>query len=207
MNTDQHETDLTTLRQRLRDQKRANFCLFAVAMVIGLAHLKEIGNERTVVIPPTIDKTFWVTRDRVSSAYLEQMASYSAYLILDVTANNVDWKRDVVLQYVAPEASGLLRTRQEVEADRLKKINAATFFTVQQFFNDEASMSTVMKGRLVTIVNGSRVDTDGEPKAYIAGFQYSGGRIQLQTFKEVPYDSTGNNNAELLADRSSNRRG
>ncbi|MDY7574437.1 type IV conjugative transfer system protein TraE [Actimicrobium sp. CCI2.3] len=179
--------------------------MLALCIVSALLFLRLAGNEKIIVVPPTIDKTFWVGKDRVSASYLEQMGAYTASLILDVTANNIDWKRDVLLQYVTPETTSALRTRQDIEADRLKKINAATFFAVQQFFTSEDTLSVVIKGRLVTIINGSRVETDGEGRAYLVAFQYSGNRIQLHTFKEIPYENPGTNHAALLADRGSLR--
>src|SRR2546425_156516 len=69
-----------------------------------------------------------------------------------------------------------------------------------QFLTNEDTMSVVMKGRLVTVINGSRVETGGEGRAYLATFQYSGNKIQLQTFKEIPYETSGTNHAALLSD-------
>jgi conjugal transfer pilus assembly protein TraE len=202
MNVNQHEQDLKGLRERLGEQRKVIYGLLALCIIGGLLFLKQIGNEKTIFVPPTVDKTFWVSKDRVSASYLEQMGAYSASLILDVTPGNIDWKRDVLLQYVTPETTGALRTRQEMEADRLKKINAATFFAAQQFFTNEDTMSVVMKGRLVTVINGSRIETGGEGRAYLATFQYSGNKIQLQTFREIPYETSGTNHAALLSDRS-----
>ena len=97
--------------------------ILALVVILNL-----LGTVRTVVVPPSINKTFWVTRDQASNEYLEQMGSFIAWLVLDVTPASIDWKKDILLGYVEPDQYGPLKTRQEVEAERLKRINAATVF-------------------------------------------------------------------------------
>lgn len=128
-----------------------------------------------------------VTRDQASHEYLEQMGSFIAWLILDVTPASIDWKKDVLLGYVDPEQYGPLKTRQEVEAERLKRINATTVFAPQQLVPSEAAQSVVIRGRLRTLVNG--FETANELKAYLIEFSYAGARMHLKAFKEVPYAS------------------
>ena len=139
---------------------------------------------RTVVVPPSLNKTFWVTRDQASNEYLEQMGSFIAWLVLDVTPASIDWKKDILLGYVEPDQYGPLKTRQEVEAERLKRINAATVFAPQQLVPSEEGQSVVIRGRLRTLVNG--FETANDLKAYRVEFSYAGARMHLKSFKEVP---------------------
>jgi len=140
---------------------------------------------RTVVVPPSLNKTFWVTRDQASNEYLEQMGSFIAWLVLDVTPASIDWKKDILLGYVEPDQYGPLRTRQEVEAERLKRINAATVFAPQQLVPSEEGQSIVIRGRLRTLVNG--FETANDLKAYRVEFSYAGARMHLKSFKEIPH--------------------
>ena len=88
------------------------------------------------------------------------------------------------LVHFEPEQHGELKTRQELEAARLKRINASTFFMPQQLVPSEDAQSVVVRGRLRTMVNG--LETSNDLKAYQVDFGYSGGRMHLKTFKEVP---------------------
>jgi len=146
--------------------------------------LNLVGTERTIVVPPSVEKTFWVQKDKASAAYLEQMGSFVAWLILDVSPASIDWKKDMLLSYVPPDEYGAMKTRQEVEAQRLKEMNGSTFFLPQQLVPNEDTQSVVVRGRLRTQVNGTETSTDA--KAYLVVFQYAGGRMQLKTFKEIP---------------------
>ena len=176
-------SDLKEMRQRNRGLALAGGGLI-VALLTSLVIIANlIGTERTIVVPPTIDKTFWVTKDRASKEYLEQMASFIAWLILDVTPATIDWKKDILLNYAAPEQHGALKSRQEVEAERLKRINASTFFLPQQLVANDQDQTVAVRGRLRTQVNGQETATD--TKAYLAEFQYAGGRVHLKAFKEI----------------------
>jgi conjugal transfer pilus assembly protein TraE len=177
--------DLRDLRKRNRGLGLAIGAL-AVGQVLSLVlALNLMGTARTVVVPPSMNKTFWITRDRASGEYLEQMASFLAWLVLDVTPLSIDWKKDMLLGYVAPELHGVLKSQQEVEAERLKRVNAATQFAPQQLVASEDTQSVVVRGRLRTLVNG--LETANELKAYLIEFDYAGARTHLKTFKEIPY--------------------
>lgn len=187
--------DFPRLSADLKDLHRRNAVLgvaagaMAAALVLALAViLCLLGAQRTVVVPPAIDRAFWVTRDHASGSYLEQMAAFVAWLVLDVTPSSIDWKKDVLLGYVEPDQHGALKTRQELEAARLKRINASTAFEPQELRPSEANQSVVVRGRLRTLVNGQ--ETSNDSRAYLVEFRYAGGRIQLKTFKEIGHEAS-----------------
>ena len=157
MDFERHQNDL-------RVQRKANRTLGAIVALLSLCQLLSlgviagmVGSERTIIVPPSIDKTFWVTRDKASTEYLEQMAGFMTWLVLDVSPSTIDWKRNVLLNYVAPDRHAAMKTQ-----------------------------SVLVIGRLRRQINGSDV---GEPetRAYQTQFEYTGGRVHVRTFKEVPY--------------------
>jgi conjugal transfer pilus assembly protein TraE len=183
--------DFERLNSDIKEMRRRNRSLGLTVGALAIGHvvaliviLNLIGTVRTVVVPPSIDKSFWVSRDRASSEYLEQMGSFIAWLVLDVTPSSIDWKKGVLLGYVEPGQYGALKTRQEVEAERLKRINASTLFMPQQLVASEDAQSVVVRGRLRTLVNG--FETGNDLKAYLVEFSFNGARMHLKTFKELP---------------------
>ena len=184
MDFERHQNDL-------RVQRKANRTLGAVLALLGTCQLISlvviasiVGSERTVIVPPNIDKSFWVSKDKASREYLEQMAGYVSWLMLDVTPTTVDWKRNVLLNWAAPDQHAELKTRMDLEADRLRSNNATTSFLIQQLAADETQQSVVVTGRLRRQINGTDV---GEPetRSYLAQFKYAGGRVHIQSFKEI----------------------
>lgn len=184
--------DFDRLNGDIKDMRRRNRGLalllgaLASSLVLALAIIASLlGTVRTVVVPPSLNKSFWVTNDRASSDYLEQMGGFIAWLVLDVTPSTIDWKKDILLGYVDPAQHGTLKLRQEVEAERLKRINAATAFAPQQLVSSEAAQTLLVRGRLRTLVNG--FETSNELKAYRIAFKHAGARMHVVAFREVPY--------------------
>ena len=183
--------DFERLNSDMKEMRRRNRSLGFTVGALAISHvvaliviLNLIGTVRTVIVPPSIDKSFWVSRDKASSEYLEQMGSFIAWLVLDVTPSSIDWKKGVLLGYVEPGQYGALKTRQEVEAERLKRINASTLFMPQQLVPSEDAQTVVVRGRLRTLVNG--FETGNDLKAYLVEFSFNGARMHLKTFKELP---------------------
>ena len=149
-----------------------------------------VGSDRTVIVPPNIDRTFWVTKEKASREYLEEMASYVAWLVLDVTPTTVDWKKNVLLNWVAPDQHAAMKTKMDIEAERLRSNNAATFFLGAA---TRCRRVQAVRGRHrppSRQINGADV-TDPETRSYLAQFQYVGGRVHIQSFKEIPYAQAG----------------
>jgi conjugal transfer pilus assembly protein TraE len=202
MNPTQANKDLKVLLATVRQQRLA---ILGLVVCLGLALVimfNMVGRERIVLTPPAIEKSFWVAKDRVSASYLEQMGGFMAYLTLDVSPSSIEWKKAMLLQYVAPDVYGALQTRQDLEADRLKRLNATTQFSVAQLIPDEDTLSVHLKGRLATFINGTR--TSDVEKEYVVGFDYTGNRIQLKRFEEFN-DGTRKTAADSVAAGGANR--
>lgn len=186
MDKDKYQEDLKGLRKMLRSQRLAMGGLIG-SLLIALAIIYEIlGAQRVIVTPPQVSQPFWVSGKYVDTSYLEQMGGYVAWLVLDVTPGTINWKKDALLSFVAPDEYGKLKIKQEVEAERLKKLNASTYFLLQQLEPDQSKQEVILTGRLRTYINGQ--ETSVEPKKYRAEFSYQGGRTHLKTFDEVKND-------------------
>lgn len=182
------QNDLRTLKRTVNKQSTA-ILIMAVGVVIGfLTILMQLGSERTHLVPPTIDKAFWIERDRASAEYYEQMAGYVTWLMLDVSPASIGWKRDALLAWVAPEHSGEIKTKMDLEAERLKANNASSSFELYQLNTDAKAQTVMVTGRLRRQINGVDVG-DPAPRSYLAQFAFRGGRVQLQTYTEVPNGS------------------
>ena len=183
MNPNTLMQDLKQMRSTVRLQGAALALMGACLLSSLVLMFNMVGRDRVVVTPPSIDKTFWVSKDRLSSSYLEQMGSFIAYLTLDVSPQSIDWKKAMLLQYVSPDVYGVLQTRQDLEADRLRRLNATTQFSVAQLLPNEEGMNVTLKGRLATFINGAR--TSDIDKEYVAEFEFKGNRVQIRNFKEI----------------------
>src|SRR5450830_1763773 len=177
------QDDLATLRRRVADQRLVIGALLCCLLLVLLALWRVVGTERIVLVPPHVAKTFSVQDGRASNEYLMQMGGFAAWLILDVTPQSIELKKQTLLRWCEPENAGEIKARQDVEASRLKKLNASTYFQLDQLVPDEESQAVVLNGRLRTQINGA--DTSNNIKSYRVQFVFRGGRIHLGQFKEV----------------------
>ena len=123
-----------------------------VNVVLAFLTVRLSDRERVVLVPPTINKTFWVESERVSAEYLQQMAYFLMQLTLDVTPHSVDHQASVLMQYAAPASFGELRTAMAATADRLKRDGASTVFSARDLVVDEATQRVGVRGQLTTYV-------------------------------------------------------
>jgi conjugal transfer pilus assembly protein TraE len=155
----------------------ANVALAALAMQM-------VGRERVVVVPPSINKTFWVESERVSAEYLEQMAYFLLQLTLNVTPQSIDHQSRMLLQYAAPAAYGELRSALTTAAERVKRDGASTVFSAQDLAVDANAQRVGVRGLLTTFISDRRVSEVS--KGYVIELQYAGGRIYLKALRETP---------------------
>lgn len=136
---------------------------------------------RVIIIPPEIQKSFWVDHHTVSPEYLEQMSTFIAHQILDVTASSAQRQREIVLSYVAPELYNPLKKRLKAEEDFLRKDQVSTSFKTTNITVDPENLTVELIGEMNHYVASQRIKHEAE--TYILTFIYKGQRLQLKSFK------------------------
>ncbi len=191
--------DLDTANRALGAQNLVICGLIALSLVLALTAFALVGRERVIVVPPTVSKSFWVDKEKVSADYLDQMALFLVQLMLNVTPRSVDYQARTLLGYTAPEAYAELKTAMTVAAERLKRDNAVTLFSPVAMQIDEPGMRVAINGTLATYIADRRV-TDVN-KSYLVEFRYSGGKLYLAAFKETPTNDPFNTKTAADAPR------
>lgn len=183
MNLDRFKDGIASTRRATRFL----VVLLGFAMLTNLAlalfAIRMTGHERILIVPPSIHKSFWVSAERVSPEYLEQMGYFLMQLTLNVTPQSIDHQSRVLLGYAAPESHGELRSALATTAQRLKRDGAATVFSAQDLTVDERGMRVGIRGQLTTYISDRRVAE--VIKGYVIEFRYSAGRLQLKAFRET----------------------
>lgn len=145
-----------------------------------------MGATRTVVTPPKIEKSFWITDNTASGEYIDQMAQWVSYLTLDVTPDNVQYKSDLLLKLAHPDYHGALQQKLRVNAEKIRRDNAATSFDIRTVRAAPDALAAVLTGQLKVLINGTPVKN--EIRYYLARFDLDGGKAQLIQFKQVKND-------------------
>lgn len=166
--------------------------LVVVILVGTIVVLRLIGNEKTVLTPPDIKRTYWVSGDAVSKEYLEDMAYWYAGLALNITPAVSSYQNGLFLKYAAPSEFGRLQMEMGARAEFLKKNNTATQFSVRNITPDERTLRVALSGVLFTWASDKKA---GERQAtYVIGFKNMNGKLYVSEFKETseqnPFDTT-----------------
>lgn len=151
---------------------------------------------RTVVLPPSVEKSFWVEKDSVSATYLEQMAAYIAYLALQSSPATVDYQNKQLLEYVSPSSYGRIKQEMDYFADRLKKGSISQVFVPKAYEVNAARKTVLVQGGMTTYVNEKPVGQ--KDMSVVIGFEVVHGKLYVKSVKEVESAA----NAKSLDSRS-----
>lgn len=186
MTPDRHFVDLSQLRASLRRQQLITLAVSLLALLLAFAVL----NKRTTTIlePPSRARTIAIDGDRIDGAWLTEMGTYIAHLMLDTTPRSIEWQQAEILKWVHPSSYGELQQRMAVAAKRLAEANATTVFWPQQVAPDPDRQRVLLIGHVDTYVNGQAVTGSGRTVAYQASFESKGGRMLLKDWTETPTD-------------------
>lgn len=154
-----------------------------IVLVQILVTARLIGAEKTVLVPPEINRSFWVSGNAVSKEYLEEMAYWYAGLALNITPVVSDYQNNLFLKYAAPSEYGRLQAEMGARAEFLKKNNTATQFVVRSVTTDEKNRRVALSGTLFTWTSDKKA---GERNAvFMVGFKYMNGKLYVSDFKET----------------------
>lgn len=146
---------------------------------------------RTILVPPEINKTFWVDGHNIGPEWLEQMGSWVISQYATVSPHTIDYQNSVLLKLVHPSVNGDLAIRFKMGANRLKQENMSKIFMAREVRVSEKGRSVALIGTQITFIADKRVIGD-ETKAYLVVFDYDGSRTFIKELRETnpvrPFD-------------------
>ena len=169
--------------------------LVLLAIFNGSALWKLVGTEKTVLVPPEIHRSFWVSGASVSRDYLEEMAYWYAGMALNITPAVSDYQHNLFLKFAAPSEYGRLEAEMMARAAFLKKNNVATQFSVSGLTPDEPNLRVALSGTLYTWAGDKKVDQ--RPATYLVGFKFVNGKLNVSDFKETSEQNKFGNPASV----------
>lgn len=145
--------------------------------VVTLSLLLLSKRERVVIVPPTVEKSFWVDQRGVSATYLEQYGYFLAQLMLCKSSNSASSQRDVLLRHTDPSFLPILRRKLLEEENRLKRQSASYVYYPTSVVANRERNEVVIEGDRLFYVSDKRVSS--QPESYLLRFRYTGSRLLL----------------------------
>jgi len=121
-------------------------CLLFMTLTVFFLYSKKT----VVILPPKVDKEFWVSGDTLSSSYLEQVAYFIADRILSVSPHNVESSLSTIKPFFSTEPEDI-ESLNKVFVEIAKTIKENDYYQVfypLRFYVDKNRNKLVVDGIL-----------------------------------------------------------
>lgn len=144
-----------------------------------------IGREKIILVPPNIEKSFWVSASNASPEYLSEMTIFFASLRLNTTPNSASLQRENILRYTDPVYYNALKTQLVQEADRITDQHISMAFFPVNVKVDSKRFKAMIEGDLKSFVGDTALPV--KRVRYLVTYRYDAGRLLVKSFEEVKY--------------------
>ena len=169
-------------------------CTLLAVIANFLLVVKISSTTERIIMVPGITKDLAVEGSVVSQSYLEETALLFVSALLDLTADTISLKKNIILKYASAGSEQSLKSLQSYFADKEdehKKFGLSTFFAPKQMQVDSKNLQVVIEG-VLTSTFGKRGFEQNTLK-YLLSFDYIGGHLKLKEFTQVkPKTKEGN---------------
>jgi type IV conjugative transfer system protein TraE len=182
VNTEDRLRNISIIRQR-------NFfagCTLLAVIANFLLVAKIASTTERIIMVPGITKDLAVEGSIVSQSYLEETALLFASALLDLTADTIDAKKNIILKHASTRSEQSLKSLQSyfaLKEEEHKKFGLSTFFAPKQMQVDSKNLQVVIEG-LLTSTFGKR-GFEQKTLKYLLSFDYVGGHLKLKEFTQV----------------------
>lgn len=169
-------------------EKRNSYLMIAIGSIavnilFGIYINTISSNEKIYLVPPVIDKPFWISAKEVSPEYLIGMNLLFTDLLLNVTPSNAAMKHRLFLGYVDSRYYEKFKTELISQEERLKKEHMTISFQLTDPDVDAEKLTARVTGDLLYTVGETRLPI--KHITYEMKFTYHLGRLQVKSFEEV----------------------
>lgn len=142
-----------------------------------------VGRERIVVVPPEIQKSFWLTSNKVSPEYLSEMTLYLTSLSFNMTPSSAAMQHEILLRYVDPSYYPNLKSNLLEVEEKIKKEHITMTFFPRNISVDTKLMIGRVMGDLHYMVGD--IQMPSKQVTYQYEFSYNNGQLKIKSFPEV----------------------
>lgn len=152
-------------------------------LLLGVALLQASGKaEKTVVVPPDFQRSFWVSGEEASPDYLEQMGIYYSSLILNYNPANLEYQTQQFLKFADPVAYGELSGKFADDVGKATRNQLSSAWFPQQV--DIHGMTVELTG-VQTLFVGKNI-TEQKQRRYRLELDKDTQQPLVRSFQEIP---------------------
>lgn len=165
--------------------QRNIFAFFGLILLLSnllLAVFLFIKRERVVIVPPVVEKEFWVEGSCLSPSYLEQFGLFLSQLLLNKSPDSVALQNRILMRYVSPAYSPVFGKALDQEKEEMVQQKLSYLF-----FPSKVQIAPKLKQ---VVLEGERVVYLGENeflkelRRYILSFDFPNGTLLLKELRK-----------------------
>lgn len=164
--------------------KRAVLTLLVIMVVCNLFLTLTVAftrdRVRTIITPATIDQKMWVDDEKASKEYLQEMSTYFAQLMFNVSPMNIEARHSLLLSYISSEKYSAFEKELKLSENLIRQTNIATYFVPTHYGVDEKSMTVVLRGSFIA-TQGEKVMQRAQKELELK-FKFDGGKLLIDRF-------------------------
>jgi len=171
----------------IRDWKTAlaeNFFLRSLCLLLALGLILNASlfkrKERIIVVPPEINKQFWVESNRVSPEYLEQMGVFFAILGGNLSPSNAAYSVKFLSNYIPSDVYGDVRTELASQASYIVKHNITQAFFPSAINVIDGENRVLVEGNTIRNIGTTRISQ--EKMVFNVKFQMKDFKLMIEEF-------------------------
>jgi conjugal transfer pilus assembly protein TraE len=177
-------SDFERLAKEVRFQVLIIFSLLFIVFLEGILLYMAARDKVVVVIPPKVDKEFWVSGKNISYAYIEQVAVYLADSLLSVSPPTVDQSISRIMPFLTTDPAQVKEIRDSFAgyAKAVKDNDWYQVFYPMKIMVDEQRQRIDVYGMLRKMTGNIYV---GQESNKVISFNYEvrGGRLIITGVK------------------------
>lgn len=150
---------------------------------------------QSILTPPEIRRSMTVSNMAFSKEYLEEMAPYAAFLLLNATPQTIEYQNNLLLKMTDPEYKDALEKELKLNALWMKRNNVSTYFTSVNAAADTSDNTVTLKGRFEAKKNNLIVDS--RERSLLVSFRNNNGTLSILSIKEIKSKTSNPNNQEV----------
>lgn len=117
-------------------------------LLLGIGLIVSVTNTKVIVVPPSMDKSFSVTENRISSSGLEQYAKYFSHLYFDISPETIDKQYYYFVENVSPKYQMDVKKQLNERITKIKELKLTSRLEVKDIFTDEHKQEANVRGKL-----------------------------------------------------------
>jgi conjugal transfer pilus assembly protein TraE len=153
-------------------------CLILAGIIYHLAF-----NKRTYIVPPQIQRSFWVADNEVSPEYLSEMTTFFTSLRLNITSSNISHQHEMLLRYTDPSYYGQLKTILIAEAEHLTKNHLSSAFYPVDVKVNSSELTATITGDIKSFVG--KESLPDKRVNYQLRYRYHNSRLLVFSFQLI----------------------